>query len=171
MMLICLTLLIREVFRPDVLPLGASLPRMWYRSGSGIAELGPDPSIHTCIIIHRPDCPYCHYFLKELENHVQSFSSARLFIWTDSDLPPPGYYIQKYPDLNGTGRIFWGLVDPDTLRMVFGTRSVPSIYVFAPDGRLIYKSTGEFNIRSLAGLIGGHDSAEPEQADQAYSAN
>lgn len=142
--------LIYVALRPDVLPLGASMPALDYRSSNGHKTFAPDSSQSTMIVHFHSNCKYCKYQLTLFNENLERFSDSRLIFMTIEEDFLQKNEMNAWPILKTAQNVFWCEVDQKHFEDSFGSLAVPSIFIFDKFGTLVSKIRGEAKLEKIS---------------------
>jgi len=160
--------------QPDVLPLGASLPRLQYVARTGAGALAPYAGGRTVVIVYEATCEHCQAELTALNRELDRTAGDRIVLLTPARGPEPDSAATWWPRLAAASNVEWARADLASLESAFGLRVVPMTYVFDSRGRLAVKYRGEVSADVVfpgarnatgarlhpgrGGVLGSHDS-------------
>ncbi len=141
--------LIIEASRPEVLPIGSSLPEIKYVSLSGNDALKTDTTKETMIIYFNSECEHCKYELRQLNENIDKFKNIKIYLFTIEKDFFKKSVMKELNELYKAKNISFGIVDKSEYENKFGSMVTPSIFLFDYSNKLIKKIRGEMKIESL----------------------
>jgi hypothetical protein len=138
-----------EVLRPEVLPVGADLPPIRYRNGSGVEAVLAGRGRPMLVLLFHSECSHCHDQMDDLSDHLDALGGADLFFLTTEDTLPMREMSRRWPRLATAGNVTWGTVSGEDFRRDFGSRATPGIYLFGSAGVLRQKNIGTVQTSTL----------------------
>lgn len=142
--------LLVQATRPEVLPLGAEMPRLVYRDSTGVHRLAPPAHGNATVIFFHSDCEFCRLEFNALDHGLDQLPDTHFFLITLEDPLPLDTLRARWPRLAASTQVNWGSVDAEEYRQGFGILATPAIFVFDGYGALANKYRGLTQLAALA---------------------
>ena len=84
--------LFMQAMKPEVLPVGSSLPELEYHDSRGTKTLKHFRDLNTIIVLFNSKCEHCRYQLKQFNENIARFVDAKLFFLTKEQ----HFFTKKY---------------------------------------------------------------------------
>jgi hypothetical protein len=127
----------------------------------GKEKISQDSTCSTIIFWFHPECEHCRYQLDVINNNLDKLQGIRLlFITEDKSFFSKKYSI-KWPDLVGSSKVLFGIIEKSRFTNEFGPVITPSLLFFNHQGILKERLIGEVKIQKIVQLINKHP--VPEQ--------
>jgi thioredoxin-related protein len=147
--------LFMRALKPDVLPIGSSLPELEYNDSTEIKILKHANNLYTIIVIFNRSCEHCQYQLKQFNKNMDKFVDTQLFLFTTEQSFFTKEYIEQFDILAQAENVNWGIVNKKQFKKKFGSMVLPTIFLFNKPGKLINKIRGEVRIEKILEKLGG----------------
>lgn len=136
-------LLIYGALQPEVLPVGAPMPEMRFRTESGEGILQPDSTRMTLVMYFHTECKYCRAQLRTFDENTEALEKTRMILLTHEKDFFEKRMLQAWPELAQATNTTWGIAGKDALLRHFAPRATPTSYIFDRAGALVAKISGE----------------------------
>jgi hypothetical protein len=136
--------LLRQVSRPEVLPVGSPMPPLRYVSDGVARVLAPNADgRQTVVVLFHTDCESCRRELATLELAAERVEPAPLVFLSPEPAATVEAFARRWPALARSGAVRWGATSAADLDRAFGRQHTPTHFLFGPDGRLRRRLVGE----------------------------
>lgn len=142
-----------EATRPEVLPMGSSLPELPYETAAGVKILAPGNNNILVLFFHR-NCEYCQYELQEFSENLPALAGFDLKLLTTDREVFETKYPEQWPVLASADNVEWGIVDRAEFLHMFGETATPVTFLFRKNV-LCKKIRGEAKLAYLLITVNG----------------
>jgi hypothetical protein len=142
-------LLHHSVLRPEILPIGAPMPKIAYRTGSSVETLQPDSLRMTMVVYFHSDCQHCRYQLQTFNENTDFFQNTRLILLTSEE----GFFemgkMDAWRKLTMANNVTWGVTESEQFVKYFDPKIKPTVYIFNRAGTLFSTMRGEVKLEKI----------------------
>jgi thioredoxin-related protein len=107
-------------------------------------------SLHSSIVlIHfNTSCEHCQYELREIKKNISSFPKGQVVLMSSENISDIRMASEKH-GLAGLPNIHFTKINADDVFDAFGSVSVPHIFIYGKDHKLIKEFTGETKVKAI----------------------
>ncbi|MCA4893610.1 MAG: redoxin domain-containing protein [Cytophagales bacterium] len=105
-------------------------------------------SIPTIIILFNTTCEHCQYEATEIKKSIDFFSQVRVLMISSETIEVIKAFGDQY-GLTNKPSITFAKISPDDVFETFGSVSIPHIFIYGKDRKLIKEFKGETKIDAI----------------------
>lgn len=111
------------------------------------------PPSSTIILIHlNTGCEHCQYELKEIKANLSSFATGQVVLMSSENIHEIRKESEEF-ELTELPNIHFTKINPGDVFDTFGSLSVPHIFIYGKDKKLIKEFKGETKIEAILKYI------------------
>jgi thiol-disulfide isomerase/thioredoxin len=118
-----------------------------YKMDSTKYEL-PSPSVPLVIILFNTTCEHCQYEATEIKKSMASFSQVSVLLISSEPIKTIEAFAEQY-GLHTEPSVTFAKINPDDVFETFGSASIPHIFIYGKDRRLIKEFKGETKMEAI----------------------
>jgi len=138
-----------EGVKPEVFPIGSSMPEISYTDIYGTKILRPDNNNRTLIVYFSEKCPHCQFELNELNKNINKLENVKVYLFTSEKGYLVSKNIKKYDMLLISPNTTFGIISPKEYKNKFGGYVTPALYFFNEKGIFYAKKNGTTKYKSI----------------------
>jgi thioredoxin-related protein len=108
----------------------------------------PNNTIPTIIILFNTTCEHCQYEAKEIKKSISSFSQASILMISSEPIKTIKAFSEQY-GLNNEASVSFTKINRENIFETFGSVSIPHIFIYNKDRKLIKEFKGETKIEAI----------------------
>lgn len=102
----------------------------------------------TVVILFNPDCDHCRSQAKEIQSNGSALEGAHLLMITTSPLPEIRKFSEEF-GMSDYSNIQFGKISSEALFNIFGPTTVPHIFVYSQERKLIKEFKGTTTLKAI----------------------
>jgi thiol-disulfide isomerase/thioredoxin len=118
-----------------------------HKMDSATYEL-PNHTGPIVIILFNTTCEHCQYEATELKKSMASFSHVSVLMISSEPIKTIGAFAEQY-GLHTEPSVTFAKINPDDVYQTFGSISIPHIFIYGKDRRLIIEFKGETKMEAI----------------------
>lgn len=111
-----------------------------------------NPNQPSVLIYFNSECQFCQYEAKEIKNNILDFKDVNLLMISTEPLSKISAFAKDH-DLINIPQIQFLQINEEDVYETFGGISVPSIFIYGPDQKLIKQYRGETKMEAVLQYI------------------
>lgn len=118
-----------------------------YKMDSAKYEL-PDHTQSIVLVFFSTTCEHCQYEATELKKAITSFSRSSILMISSEPISTIKAFAEQY-GLHTEPSVIFAKIKPDDVYDTFGSISIPHIFIYGKDRKLIKEFKGETKIEAI----------------------
>lgn len=102
----------------------------------------------TIIIFFNSDCDHCRYEASAIQQQLSAFAGTNLLFISEESVEKINAFSQEY-ELNNKVGIWWLKMQPEDVYNTFGDISVPHIWIYDENDKLVKEFKGETKVEAI----------------------
>ncbi len=108
----------------------------------------PNNTIPTIIILFNTTCEHCQYEATEIKKSITSFSQLSILMVSSEPIKTIKAFSKEY-GLSNEASVTFAKINRDDVYETFGSVSIPHIFIYGKDRKLIKEFKGETKIEAI----------------------
>lgn len=107
----------------------------------------PNPAT-AVVILFNTTCEHCQYEASEIKKSINSFSQSSILMISSEGIKTIKAFAEQY-DLHTEPSVTFAKINPEDHYKTFGSVSIPHIFIYGKDHKLIKEFKGETKIEAI----------------------